>query len=740
MNIELLAPAGSYRIALKALISGADAVYLATERFGARAYAKNLTLVELENIVKIAKVLNKKIYVTVNTLAKDDELKDIFNYLDALNNLHVDGIITTDPAVIDYALKRFIDMEVHISTQVGVKYLEDVKFFEEIGAKRTVLARETNIDEIKRIKENSKMPLEVFVHGALCVSYSGACYLSSILTLRSGNRGRCSQNCRRLYSLKENDKLVTPYLPLLSMKDLNEFNNLKILKELKVDSLKIEGRMKDENYVKNLVSTYRKKLDNDNYQTNMLEKIFHRSYTKGFLFNEDKGNIVSLERTGNVGEDAGEIEKVNNNLYYLKLKSEIEIGDRIRVTIADKDLYFNIIKLFDKNKKSLNKANFNCYCEIDGKLEQSSSFVIMHKDKTLEKIEMNLIPLDIKLYLLANKVTISTIFLNKEIIISAKEEASLAINKALTEEDYLKQINKLQDTPFYLNKVDFKLPLNLFMPVSQINELRRNFIEALYQSAFLPNRVKEVSYDKPESFKSNKEIIVKCHTLEQVKAAKELNIKTIFTKENSLSYNKKPQVLANDNILVGNYGSLYLNKGKNITLDEEFNINNYLSATFFHNLKIKHLTLNKELSLEEIKNLYNNYLTFNQTTPSFVFIMYGHLKLMTLKYCPIKNTGYCPGCKTNKYELVDKTSNFPLIHDDDCTTYLLNGKALNLIDELDKYYPYIDQFRLDFTYETYEETKKIIASYLNKLHNLNKKTNYFNKEKETRAYYKRKTI
>ena len=110
MNIELLAPAGSYRIALKALISGADAVYLATERFGARAYAKNLTLVELENIVKIAKVLNKKIYVTVNTLAKDDELKDIFNYLDVLNNLHVDGIITTDPAVIDYALKRFIDI------------------------------------------------------------------------------------------------------------------------------------------------------------------------------------------------------------------------------------------------------------------------------------------------------------------------------------------------------------------------------------------------------------------------------------------------------------------------------------------------------------------------------------------------------------------------------------------------------------------------------------------------------
>ena len=262
---ELLAPAGDFLCAKVALYNGCDAIYCAAAKFGARAYAKNLSMDELKELLILAHSLNKKIYVTVNTIIKEDEMAECISFINELYKLGVDGLILADYALIKYVIDNLDGMEAHISTQAGIKNIYDVRFFEKLGAKRCVLAREMEFNEIKYIKENSNMPLEIFAHGALCVSYSGGCLMSSLLTLRSGNRGRCSQNCRREYTLIKNDKIVDKNRFYLSMRDLNTSSNLKDLLDINVDSLKLEGRMKNAEYVKIVTSEYRKKIDNNKY-------------------------------------------------------------------------------------------------------------------------------------------------------------------------------------------------------------------------------------------------------------------------------------------------------------------------------------------------------------------------------------------------------------------------------------------------------------------------------------------
>jgi collagenase-like PrtC family protease len=295
MFTELLAPAGDLDCFKQAIYNGADAVYLATERFGARAYAKNLSLDELKEALILAHEIHKKIYVTVNTNLKENEIEDCKKYIRTLYEYGVDGLILADFSMINYVIEHCPNMEAHISTQVGLKDLNDVYFMQKLGAKRCVLAREVSFEEIKKIKETVNMPLEIFAHGALCVSYSGGCLFSSMLSLRSGNRGRCAQNCRREYTLYKDGKKIEKGFHL-SMRDLNTSFYLKDLQNIGVDSLKIEGRMKDPEYVKITVSEYRKKMDNPSYNPKSLDTIFHRNYTKGFLFNEDKGQIVDITK------------------------------------------------------------------------------------------------------------------------------------------------------------------------------------------------------------------------------------------------------------------------------------------------------------------------------------------------------------------------------------------------------------------------------------------------------------
>lgn len=739
MPTELLAPAGNFEIAKMALYEGADALYLATERFGARAYAKNLNLEELQEIINIANSLNKKIYVTVNTIIKDSELPQVYEYLNTLYKLGVHAVIATDLAVINYIIKALPQMECHISTQVGVKNLDDVRFFEHFGAKRTVLARETSLEEIKKIKQSTTMPIEVFIHGALCVSYSGNCYMSSLMTLRSGNRGRCAQNCRYEYEILRDNQVIAPKANYLAMKDLNSFNNVYELKELQVDSLKIEGRMKDIDYVRNVIRSYRHKLDNKDYQTDVLDKIFHREYTKGFLMDEDNGKVVNSLRSGSVGQFVGKIKHLGNKTYKLTLLAELKIGDRIRITKGNKDEYFNINNLTDLKQKPVNNLTGNGYTNLPIVIEGENKLFIV-KDTAITSTTSNkIIPLTLTVKgSLGEPLVLETMFKNKIIRVASPVTLQSAQNQGLTKETLQKQLQKTGDTPFYLDRLNVEITDNLFITIAEINNLRRSLIQEIYNS-LKENRVINSYQIISPSSNYQPELIVKCHTQEQAEVAKNLGIKTIYTKENFISYTSTNYDKDATNLLVANYGALANNLDKELTTDYEFNIINADSLAILQNLGVKHITLSKELTNQELKKLIQEYTTKYQHKPNCDFICYGKSTLMTLKYCPIKHIGHCPECKKHNFALKDGNYEFPLIHDG-CTTYLLNGKALNLVDDLHQIVPYVERIRLDFTTETKAETQRIINEYLHKLNNLQEKSSYFRSKTETRAYFKREIL
>lgn len=261
-KIELLAPAGNMESLIAAIEAGCDAVYLGGYMFGARSYAGNFSDEEIIEAINYAHLYGVKVYVTANTLVYEDEVTTFLNYVDFLHKNNVDAIIIQDIGMMDLLKQTYPNLEIHASTQMHVHNLEGVKLVEELGLSRVVLARETNIEEIKNIRKNTYITLEVFVHGALCVSYSGQCLMSSLIGGRSGNRGTCAQCCRQRYDLIIDNQKVNNDEYLLSTKDLNTLEHIGELIDAGVDSLKIEGRMKRPEYVYLVVSLYRRAIDN----------------------------------------------------------------------------------------------------------------------------------------------------------------------------------------------------------------------------------------------------------------------------------------------------------------------------------------------------------------------------------------------------------------------------------------------------------------------------------------------
>ena len=321
-NIELLAPAGNYEAAIAAISNGADAIYLGLNNFSARAYATNFNFDSLKEIVDYAHLRLVKVYVTMNTILYENEIENAFEAIDNIASIGVDAVIVQDLALVNYINCHFPTLEVHISTQVGIDDKEGLATMERLGAKRVVLAREVSIDKIKEMKKTSNMPLEVFAHGALCVSYSGNCLMSGLIGMRSGNRGRCVGACRKQYTLFDaTTKTSYKKSYLLSTKDLKTIDYLDELLPY-VSSLKIEGRMRDASYTACVVSNYRSVIDHTKAiqaANDQLKRTFHRTYTKGYLFGESTKDIVNISKPNNFGYLAGEVVKVIKDRVWIKV-------------------------------------------------------------------------------------------------------------------------------------------------------------------------------------------------------------------------------------------------------------------------------------------------------------------------------------------------------------------------------------------------------------------------------------
>ena len=352
--MELLAPAGNFEKFLTALHFGADAVYLAGGRFGLRAFAGNFSEEEMRQAVKIAHDRNKKVYVTLNIIAKDKDFEGLEDYLRFLEEIGVDAVIVADLGVVAFIREKAPNIPVHVSTQANIINSYSAKLMVELGAKRLILARELSLQEIKMIRENvpSDVEIEVFVHGAMCMAYSGRCLLSNYLTGRDSNHGECVQACRWKYMVREvnrEDELEVQEDErgsyIFNSKDLNMLSHLQELEEIGVDSIKIEGRMKSPYYVATVVNAYRRALDmlpqkpTEEPERELL-KASHRRYTTGFYFGDENKQYTLDSMPVQESEFVAVVTKdTQNGVVEVEMRNKFSVGDTLEILSVNDEAF-----------------------------------------------------------------------------------------------------------------------------------------------------------------------------------------------------------------------------------------------------------------------------------------------------------------------------------------------------------------------------------------------------------------
>ena len=352
--MELLAPAGNFEKFLTALHFGADAVYFAGNRFGLRAFAGNFSDKEMQEAVKIAHSFGKKVYITLNIIAKDEDFDGLKEYLKFLQDIKVDAVIVADIGVMEFVRKYAPKIDIHISTQANIINSYTAKFFADLGVKRLILARELSLEQIKNLRKNlpKEVEIEVFVHGAMCMAYSGRCLLSNYLTGRDSNHGECVQACRWKYYVREvsrDDELEVQEDEkgsyIFNSKDLNMLSHLQELKEAGVDSIKIEGRMKSSYYVATVVNAYRMALDMlPERPTEELEKELlkasHRRYTTGFYFDEENRQFQEDSMPVQDSEFVAiAVEDAKNGKVKVEMRNKFSVGDTLEILSPKKDCF-----------------------------------------------------------------------------------------------------------------------------------------------------------------------------------------------------------------------------------------------------------------------------------------------------------------------------------------------------------------------------------------------------------------
>lgn len=470
-KVELLAPAKDKKTAIAAINSGCDAIYIGASNFGARKKVPN-SLEDIKEIVDYAHKFYVKVHVTVNTVLTYDELFQAKELIQKLYDIGVDAVIVQDMGIFKLALDGELPpIVLHASTQCDNRTLEKVKFFDNMGISRVILARELSLEQIKEICQNSNTEIETFIHGALCVSYSGQCYFSHYIGGRSANRGECAQACRKKYTLvDENGKIIAKDKYLLSMKDFNASRHLKDLTDAGVKSFKIEGRLKDENYVKNVVAYYRQEIDKFARKTSSgkvfsdfepdVRKSFNRGFTDYFL--DGRKKCFNFESPKSLGEKLGKITKVGKDCF--ELNAEVSKQD---------GLYFNgqgcLVNNIEGRRIYPNKMDgiavgVEVYRNFDSKFE-----------KQLENSKI--------------KRRIGVKFVCKNGVLNAQDEdgnfvvfvlpqGEMPKNSEKMRENFINQLKKTGESDFYTENTEIigELP---FMPVSKINEVRRKILSDL---------------------------------------------------------------------------------------------------------------------------------------------------------------------------------------------------------------------------------------------------------------------
>lgn len=515
--MELLAPAGTMENFMAALESGADAIYLGGKVFNARAHAANFGIDELREAVRLAHILDVSVYVTVNILIGDTELKDLEQYIKDLDSIGVDAIIVQDLAVAEIAKRVAPNIHLHGSTQMTAATLDAVRFYESLGFTRVVLARELSLKEIQHICKHCKAEIEVFVHGALCVCYSGQCLMSSFIGGRSGNRGACAQPCRLPYELldsKGESVLPKHEAYLLSPKDLNYSEHMNELVAAGVTSFKVEGRMKKVSYVRQVIGTYREILDDASIHENQRKALasgFNRGFSTAYLEDTVGRQMMTVVAPNHQGKPIGESYTKKGEVY-LSLTEPIEQGSLVKILQSNGSVtYYTVDDEWTCVSDTLYKGR-----PAEGLAVGQLYLASTPKNTKSRGLQEFTRKYDMSVYLSVGSngetnYTELTAILDSGLSVTVTNEYVPAIaNKVPTSlEKVTEQLGRLGNTLFRLSYVD--IPDGPYMwPASVLNALRRDAVTAL-ETALITHHVEswqalQVTGDVDYDFKAQHEL------------------------------------------------------------------------------------------------------------------------------------------------------------------------------------------------------------------------------------------
>ncbi|WP_317368555.1 DUF3656 domain-containing protein, partial [uncultured Tyzzerella sp.] len=729
---ELLSPVGSMDSMISAVNNGCDAIYLGGKSFNARQSANNFSNEELNYVIDYCHLRGVKVNLTLNIVYKENEIQDVLNFVSEVYSYGIDAIIVQDIGIFNLIKNNFKNVSLHASTQMTIHNIEGVKFLKELGFKRVVLSRELTLKEIENITHNTDIEIEAFVHGAICVSYSGRCLMSSLIGERSGNRGRCAQPCRMEYKLiKDNKTYANNYL--LSPKDTATLPIIDKLVKSGIHTFKIEGRMKSPEYVASVTSNYRKyidKVDNntfskiENNDLKELTQIFNRggSSITGYYENWSNKTMISPSPKSS-GLKIGIVENYNRKTKKctIKLDEPVICGDGIEVWTKTKphcgtniskqagvgDL-INVTIIGNINKGDLVFRSFDK--ALDNKLKK-----LYNKDTRKQEIKVDVIaklnkPLTLKLY-------------NNNIeIIEEGYIIETAKNSSVTQDVLIEKLSKTGDTPFYFVFENIEIDENIYIPVSAINNLRRQASENLKQKiieSFKRDKI-NVTYTPNINIANKQYITALVQNKEQFDACIETNkLKRIYIEltENNLThldyfienahknnieifiallwilrepmskdFYKMLDTLEKSNIdgyLLRNY--INLNTNKKIVADYTFNVFNNASINKLLSL-FNNVTLSPELNISEIREL---------SSKNTELLVYGKLPLMTTHQCPVGlyvgNKGNNRFCKMknncDNFYLKDRTGAcFPIKNDCfNCVTTIINKIPLFVLNKYEEF-------------------------------------------------------
>ncbi len=673
-SFEILSPAGSLDTLICAVNNGADAVYIGGQCFSARKNAVNFTNDEIVSGIKYAHLHESKVYVTVNTLIGDSEFNELYSFIAFLYEAGADALIIQDLGVMRLVRECFPDFPIHASTQMTIHNIEGARFAKELGFSRVVLSRELTFGEIKNISENVDIELEVFVHGALCMSYSGQCLMSSFIGGRSGNRGACAQPCRLPYTLLDRNKkpLSQKEKYLLSLKDLCLVDDLETLSECNVKSLKIEGRMKSAEYVSVVTSVYDKYRNGGkvkNEDMSLLENIFSRNgFTKSYLYGSTGRSMLNY----------------------------CENNDKV-------------------------------YSNISTKVHDTASELIRKPHLPIDisvKAELKIVK-PMKLTMEAKGKTVS---------VMGQVSAEEAVKVPITPERIEAQLTKLGNTPFRAVDVKIDAEENISIPIREINELRRIGTEKLEEELSFSGR--EPVYTKfslPEAKTNGKtkpNLNVQIRTMEQFDCAVRNGADKILIPYTLYVNNKKhidtskvktavvlPSIsrdifpidtgLLPEEVYVSNISQLSI-KDRKINADFALNTYNSSAIKFMADIDVGSVCVSPELNIVSVKKLAK-FLPIE-------VVSYGRIPLMTMQNCVVKSSFDKCGCGDDYYLLKDrKGAFFPLVAEKGpCINTVYNSLPIYMSDRMDELIGCgIEAHRFNFTVETGEEADRIFAKFKN---------------------------